>query len=766
MAVAVMLVCWTASHAAAPGDNGQLLLELWVNNHTRHVIARVVERDGVLWARESDLAAAGIKIDSAEVNAEGLVAPASLRGLQVQLVGSQQELRIIAEKSRLAPQIFDLEPPRIHAPSSAGIGFIGQYDLAGTIDDLHRIGRGAALGAALAGTVFTPWVTLTSSGFAQTQSGASRATRLDTTMELDEPGALRHWLVGDAISGGLDWSRSVRFAGLQLATDFSLQPDLVTMPLPGFFGDNAVPTTVDVFVNAARVFETDVDPGPFRIDNIPVITGGGQVSIVVRDVLGRETVAQLPYFATDALLRQGLSSYAFDIGFLRRSYGLQSFDYGEAAATGTFRFGAADWLTLETHGEVSKAVRLGGAGAVFSLGSFGAMQVAAAASDSDEFGRRRHGALASLSITSEWRPVRFFGSVVATSGAYRDLATIDGIPPARLQMQLGTNLNLADRGSLAASWIEMRRDGQGDTRLATASYTISFADRWYLGATGFYNCTDRVWEAELFLSIAFDGDLIGHATVHTGSHTNEEEIGLGKSVNPDGGFGYRLSASTGDADIEQGEATWIGRHGSIDAALSSVDGRVAGRLTASGAIVAMDGSLFATQAPNGAVALVRTGEQGTRIYRENRQVATADEDGEALLTGLVPYSENKISVDPRDYSLSTIVETSQKIVVPRRQSGAVVDLVPVGRHPVLIVLYLQDGSFPPAGARVTLDDSGDAVVLGRDGELFIADLRHPVNGHVEYAHGSCRFAAAPPPTPPSPDTIPRIGPLACSRDAP
>jgi outer membrane usher protein len=758
LAGVAMLACSAANAGDAP-----LLLEIWVNGHTHHVIGKVVARNGVLWAKASDLLAARIKIDSIEIGTDGLVALATIHGLQAQVIDSTQELQITAAKDRLASQIFDLNPPAIPEPSSAAIGFIGQYDLAGTIDSFDRVDRSASLGAALSGTIFTPWATLTSSGFAQDQAGQSRATRLDTTFEIDEPDALRHWLIGDAISGGLDWSRSVRFAGLQVATDFALRPDLATMPLPAFFGDSAVPATVDVFVNAARVFETNVDPGPFEIDNIPVVTGSGQASIVVRDVLGQETTAQLPYFATNALLQKGLSAYDLDVGVVRQSYGLRSFDYGEAAAVGTYSYGATNWLTLETHGEVSNAVQLAGAGAVFSLGAFGAMGIAAAASDGDEFGSRQNGALASLSIDTQWQPFGFFGSVVATSGHYQDLATIDGIAPARLQMQLGANLSLAHNGSLAASWIEIQRAGQDTTRLASASYTLAFADRWYLGATSFYDCTNRVWASEMFLSIAFDGDLIGQASAQAGSHSNEEEIGLTKSINPDGGFGYRLSASTGDNDIEQGEATWIGPHGSLDGEVSSVDGNVAGRLTASGALVAMDGSLYATQVPNGAVALVQTGEDGARIFRENREVATADSDGDALLTNLVPYTENKISIDPRDYPLSTVVDTTQQIVVPRRQSGVVVNLAPAGRHPVLIVLQLQDGSAPPIGAAVTLD-GGAAFVVGRGGEVFIADLIHAMKGMVEYGNGSCHFTAMPPAVPP-PDTIPRIGPVLCAKDS-
>ena len=41
-------------------------------------------------------------------------------------------------------------------------------------------------------------------------------------------------------------------------------------------------TTVDVFVNNALVAQRSVPPGPFSMTNIPTVTGGGNVELVVR----------------------------------------------------------------------------------------------------------------------------------------------------------------------------------------------------------------------------------------------------------------------------------------------------------------------------------------------------------------------------------------------------------------------------------------------------------------------------------------------------
>ncbi|MGI4880124.1 MAG: hypothetical protein ACRYG4_21855 [Janthinobacterium lividum] len=72
---------------------------------------------------------------------------------------------------------------------------------------------------------------------------------------------LRRYNAGDLISGGLQSSRSVRLAGFQVTTDFSVRPDLVTYPVPPSSGSAAVPSTVDILINSSKVGEWRVAAG-------------------------------------------------------------------------------------------------------------------------------------------------------------------------------------------------------------------------------------------------------------------------------------------------------------------------------------------------------------------------------------------------------------------------------------------------------------------------------------------------------------------------
>ncbi|HEY2444703.1 MAG TPA: fimbria/pilus outer membrane usher protein [Rhizomicrobium sp.] len=765
-----VLCCWFLLAAACPGSSNagtaslaatNLVLEIWINGANTNVVTDVVKRDGSWWVSRSDLNNAGINVNVMPGVEHGLVSLARVSGVTADIDGADQRLLISARADCLAPRLLSLRrAPEFAQPSSA-TGMIASYDVTAMTSDFGHAANTSGVDAALGAIFFAPLGTVNATAYSQVQDGMQRFVRLDTTAEWDELDVPRRWLAGDAISGGLSWSRSVRFGGLQIATDFSLQPGRATIPLPVFFGQTAVPGSVDVFVNSAHVFEGDLQPGPFELRDLPVVTGGGEATVVVRNILGQETTQSFSFYASDALLAQGLSSYDLDVGFLRESYGEKSFDYGDPLVTGTWCYGLANWLTVEAHGEAASQAQLLGGGPALTVASYGVIGADVAASNS----RLGQGALFSAFFDSQSHPFGAFGSVSATRGGYADLASIGGILPPRLRTQLGADASLEPRGSVAISWISDKEYGQAAAQLASASYTVSFAHGWYFGATGLHDLSNGAWAAQLTLSIPLVPDLTASTSVEAGAGNNEVEAGVTRSANPDGGLGYNVSASAGDVRSATGEVMWIGDRSTVDAGVSSVDGRTAGRVSASGALVAMNGSTFLTRNPNGAVALVETGNADVPVYLENRQVAVSDSDGEALLTGLAPDASNRIGIEPTDYAFSTVVSRTQQNVVPRRLSGVVVDLAPPRSRPALIILRAEDGAAPPVGSEVTLASGGVTLLVGHDGQIFIADLESRTAGTVSWPGGSCRFFVDPPGDV-TKDSIPRMGPIPCAKEPP
>ncbi len=234
--------------------------------------------------------------------------------------------------------------------------------------------------ATLDARFFSPFGIVSQTGILATNTGnrvISDHLRLETTWTYKDPDSALTYRAGDMISGGLTWTRPVRLGGIQVQRDFSIRPDLVTLPLPSFSGSAAVPSTADVYVNGIRTVSQDVDSGPFRLSNLPILSGQGDASIVVRDSSGREVTTTLPFSVSNKLLRDGLLDFSVEAGFPRLFYGVRSDDYsGELAGSASLRYGFSDHLTLETHAEATNNLANGGIGASLGLDGIGIVSTA------------------------------------------------------------------------------------------------------------------------------------------------------------------------------------------------------------------------------------------------------------------------------------------------------------------------------------------------------------------------------------------------------
>ena len=195
--------------------------------------------------------------------------------------------------------------------------------------------------------------------------------RLDSTFTRDFPGRRATLRLGDSLTAGGALGRPVRFGGAQWSTDFSTDPTFVTFPLPTIGGLADQPSVAEVFLNNTRRVTEQVPPGPFAIEDLPALTGAGELQLKVTDLLGRETLVSQSYYVSSRLLRAGLSDYSYEVGFEREKFNEASFDYGRPLAAATHRYGITDGLTGEGRIELSQRRQAAGAGASVLLGTFG-----------------------------------------------------------------------------------------------------------------------------------------------------------------------------------------------------------------------------------------------------------------------------------------------------------------------------------------------------------------------------------------------------------
>ena len=361
-----------------------LRLEVFVNGVPTHLVEPfVLSADRHLLAKPSDLEDIGLKVPGFP----DPLLPIDLASLpDVSYRFDQPAQRIgfkLNDAARLA-HVYDARPLGLRGPlAEADWGTIVNYSLFGT--STNRLGtfpKFSGLNTTFDARAFGPYGEVTQTGIVgNTVLSNETSLRLDTTYSYSDPNLLLTGRVGDTISGGLVWTRPIRYGGLQIQRDFGLRSDLVTQPLPNISGSAAVPSTVDVFVNSVKTYSQDVAPGPYSITNLPVVSGSGTAHVVVTDATGRSTDTAVPFFTAPTLLARGLSDFSVDAGFARRNYGLLSNDYDRrplGSAIG--RYGMTDWLTLEGHGEGGAGLVNLGAGAVGRAGRWGTISFAGSGS--------------------------------------------------------------------------------------------------------------------------------------------------------------------------------------------------------------------------------------------------------------------------------------------------------------------------------------------------------------------------------------------------
>lgn len=759
-------------------------------------------QDGELFAERRELEELGIRVPSRYGPADRLPLTA-IAGLRYRYDEPGQSVDIDLPDSARLPKRYDLSPPvQSAAGGYSASGAVLNYTLYGTsagrrLDDFWlRPGLSASLDARL----FSPLGVVTQTGIVNSRPAAGRPSellRLDTSWSYSDPSRMLSYRAGDTITGGLTWTRPIRMGGLQVQRNFGLRPDLITLPLPSLGGSAAVPSTVDVFVNGTRAASQDISSGPFRLDNLPILTGNGNASVVVRDASGRQTETTLPFIVSSKLLRPGLVDFSVEAGMPRLEYGLRSSVYAEdIAGSGSIRYGLSDRITLMAHAEAMKSFAGGSLGAVVGLGSIGLLTAAASASThGGAAGGQGHAAFETRigGVTLLASTQRSFGSFadlasVASGGAW-SLSSPQGISdyiataatpgpavfrstlPPRAVDRLSIGIPVPTLGGgLSLGYTHVQPVGGARSRIINASYTRAFGVGGSFYATAFADLGGRN-AGGVFAGISLPlGDKI---TGSVGASRVGSEWALAteiaRQLDPEpGSFGWRVRDIEGTPASRRRSASvaYRGHHGQIEGGVTEAGGAVSATGQLDGAVVAAGGGIFLANRIDDAFAVAKVGAPGVDVLFENRVVARSDARGNALVPGLRSYQANRISIDSRDLPVNANPSTTQEVLAPPDRAGVVVDFG-VRSVATSAVVILQGGDGRPlrAGLRGRLlhdlrgvaNDTAD-FTIGYEGRAFIHHLGPENTVVIALPGGECRARFA---FTPRHDTQVEIGPVPC-----
>jgi outer membrane usher protein len=751
---------------AAPATQ-DLQLEVFINERPTNLVgAFVMLPDKRIGVTKKELQEIGLKAPEGGTP-EDLVVLDEVLGLSYRYDQPNQQLFISAGDRLRGTMNFDLSPAATQPiPIRSDYGGVLNYNLFASAGSLKRpFFDGASISLDARG--FSPYGVLSQSAILHaTPDYYSDAIRLDTSFTYADQDSLTIYRAGDAISGGLAWTRPIRIGGAQMQRNFGLRPDLVTMPLPFFAGSAAVPSTVELYLNNLRTFSQEVPQGPYSLTNIPVVSGNGTANIVIRDSAGHEMRKTMPFYTSAHLLRPGLNDFSIEGGFARTSYGTPFDAYVETPVIlGTARRGIVDWLTLEAHGEAGLGLVNGGAGVTAALGSFGLASLAVSASNRD----RNTGGQVFGSYETNTFGININAAAQKTFGAYEDLASVTSLTPAgaKARSLLAGLLYIApyelrptltsgppktlyrvsagfplrfDGSTVSASYIHLENE-LGRSDIVSGSWSRTFGRAGTFGVTAFADLADtRIHGLFFSWSVPLGETVSVSAGISSGESTVRSFDAIKPLQQAAGSYGWRVSGTDGAFPGGAAAAAYRSSYGKVEGAVAYQRGDLRGTLEVDGAIATIGGGVFLANRVDDAFAVVETGVPGLEVLHENRPVGRTNSSGRAFIPGLRAHDKNRIAIDPRDAPLTAEINSVQDIVVPALRSGVRVDMtVRTDTKSAVVVFSRPDGRPIPAGSRGQVLD-GDSFIVGYDGRAFVKDLKAENQVAIELEDRPCQAA--------------------------
>ncbi|MDB3864821.1 fimbria/pilus outer membrane usher protein [Amylibacter sp.] len=740
-------------------DIEEVFLNVFINDQHKDTVL-LLRNEGRLFAVAQDLRRWRLHLPNTNpltFYGEDFYALDALRGLTFKLDESTQSLAMQVPPRLFETTLLNGQEIDFSAPSAASPGGFINYSLLAN----HAEGLTNSTGSLdLSG--FGSW------GSAQTRilgldlNNEARAIRLESTWTRDKPMELTRLRFGDAISGASSWGGAVRFGGVQWATDFSLQPGFMASPRPEISGESSLPSTVELYVDNLLRMRREVPSGPFTIQDLPVINGQGDAQLVVRDILGREQVITQPFFTSSRLLKQGLQSYSYELGFVRRDFGIDSNNYGRLMAVGTHRLGFTEKFTGEVHGELLGNQQSVGLAGVFLSPLMGILSGSLAMSNSKKgvggllgFGFQHQSGNFSVGVNTQLTSRNF-----AKLGMQSEKLAPQHI--SQMVVKMATN----DFGSFAVNYTQQALRDLEEQKSVSASYVSEVAGIGNLSASlTRYLSGEAKTVFGLNFSMNLDLGKRRNANINVSAKPgrNNANLQLNRKSPAGGGVGYRLVSGLGDTDRREAEVSLQNGVGNYSLAAGQSQGQTAFRGSATGGVAFLGGSSFFSRRITDSFALVQVpGYADVGIYADNRLSTRTDSKGNALLTGLRSYQKNPVRIEQSDIPLDAQIDTLQLDAVPYFRSGLVLKFPVKRSRGALLSVVLENGEPLPAGAQVVIIDKNilenELFPTGMGGEVYLTGLEAENQLRVIWREQICEFALTFPETT---EPLPHLGTYIC-----
>jgi outer membrane usher protein len=567
--------------------------------------------------------------------------------------------------------------------------------------------------------------------------------RLDSTYRMDTPEKMTTLRLGDAITQpSTTLGRPVRFGGIQYGTNFQLRPGYLTIPSTTINGQAGLPSTVELFVNNVLQSKREVPPGPFAISGIPLLSGNGQVQMVVTDLTGRQTVINQPFYSSPSLLAQGLTNYSIEIGKLRNNFGLESNDYGKEFIASSYRLGVFNNLTVEASTQLQHKDFIGLQGAATTtFTDIGLISIGAAYSRAPI----GHGSQ-KVMLFERWMGKVGMGYRQEWSDeTYRQLG-IDEKYNAKSLQSINFSYYIDHIGSLSISGVKQTYTDSLTNNIVSLTFSTSKKNWGNFVLSFFSSVSDNGINSAKNNSASISWILPlehGHSTslMHIKNlninNSDQTILQYSRNISNNTGVGYRLQ--TGVNVPNQVSLEGRSDKGIVRLEAAEIQGQSSARLGMSGSIVKFNENYFISQRVNDSYAVVNTnGIKNVRVYLENQAYTKTNDRGIAFIPRLRSFSRNHVSIEQADLPFDVEIASLIMQPVPAWRTGIHINFPIKKIKPVTLKLIKEDCELVTAGSSLKLNGVELESLVGYDGLVYLTNLQETNQLEAYFNTGQCK----------------------------
>lgn len=561
--------------------------------------------------------------------------------------------------------------------------------------------------------------------------------------------------VGDFITKN-NFMTNYSVRGIQVASEKQMVPQSQRGFFPEIKGVANTNARIQIKQKNNIIYEKVVPPGPFNINDLYSTPYNGDLEVSVLESDGSINKFIVPYASSSNMLRPGNNEYQFSFGRYRNT-GFDS-DY---ITNASYQYGLNNILTINSGSIFSQKYKSGilGGGVNLPIGSlYVDINYAMAQIDNNKNGYSLHG---DYSVTlDKTNTYLSFAAFRFSSENYFDLDEamnykkhnkyyISNRTGAKSQYLISLNQSFPhDFGKIYFNAYQYDYwNSDKKIRYIQLNYNNNYKFITYsLGVnSSFHNENTNYNDAQVFASFSIPLNFMKnpprlYTTVNSSNHNSSNTSTISGSDGENNEFNYSLSNSNrkGFDSNYSVSTSYRAPIANLSSSLSTDDhGDSQNSIGVSGGIVIHPYGITLANALGDSFAVIHA-NKGAGAKVNNSSNNSLDWWGNGIYNYLTPYEFNEVGVNIKDVSTDVQFHSTQKRVVPRKNSILLVNLETEYGPATLINLTRLNGEPVPMGASVLFNKQIVGMV-GQDGQVFLRNISDNSTLKVDWGDKYCNF---------------------------